>query len=900
MSKRLFYLACLALVLSAARNASAQLLVHYKLDETGGTTASDSSGKGNDGALTGDAQWAVGWMGGALQFNGGDFITLPADRMGLRSDAGTVAFWMNMGAPTAINTIWWGGDNTSGGGFGPENEMHIHVESPVANIWIGGELGFYLQGDPNNVHLHSDPNKGDPPGNPPVSPALMSDGQWHHVTATWGNADGNAKLYLEGKLLHELPYDWTNISYPLTNIYLGKMANDSRTYTGLLDDVQIYGGALTADEIQIVMAGGEILNFKAALPESAHQATEVPRDAVLHWMAGDRADKHNVYFGTALDDVSEASVADPRSVLMGENLDDTTFDPPGLLEFNQTYYWRVDEVNAPPDSAVIKGNVWSFTTANFIVVDDFESYTDYPPDEIFNTWVDGFGIETNGAVVGYAEPDFAAGEHYAETTIVHGGKQSMPFFYDNNMKYSEAERTLLSGSDWTADNVVEMSLWFRGYRAYLGSFVEAPAGTYMMTGSGADIWGGSDEFHFAFKKVTGATAIVAKVERLENTDPFAKAGVMIRDTLEPGGRNAAVFITPENGVRFQFRRTAGGTTERYFAEGITAPQWVKLERTIGGLVRAYYSADGATWTRFDLVQVTMGMPMYIGLAVTSHNATVGCETVFSNVSFPNTNVEAQWTDLDIGIQSNDIEPIYVALSNRAGTPVAIYNEDPNASTTDTWTEWVIPLQKFADQGVDLTNVDRIALGFGTKGDTAKPGGSGTVYFDDIRLYRPPKPIEIPIENFSFELPGTEKQKGFDNVPGWNTDGPCIDSGVETGYTPTDGNWTAYLMSGDPSVWQLTDHTLAEGDLLQLKVDARITWAATTLRMTLYYDDNGTRIPLSNNEVLVTDAMQEYALSSSAADVPEAEGHKVGIEFANASSGSTWIGLDNVRLVLQAK
>ena len=64
------------------------------------------------------------------------------------------------------------------------------------------------------------------------------------------------------------------------------------------------------------------------------------------------------------------------------------------------------------------------------------------------------------------------------------------------------------------------------------------------------------------------------------------------------------------------------------------------------------------------------------------------------------------------------------------------NDDPNAATTDVWTEWVIPLQTFADQGINLTNVDRIALGLGTRGNTTIPGGSGKMYFDDIRLYRP--------------------------------------------------------------------------------------------------------------------------------------------------------------------
>jgi hypothetical protein len=236
--------------------------------------------------------------------------------------------------------------------------------------------------------------------------------------------------------------------------------------------------------------------------------------------------------------------------------------------------------------------------------------------------------------------------------------------------------------------------------------------------------------------------------------------------------------------------------------------------------------------------------------------------------------------------------MYVALND-----TTVYHEDPDAALIDAWKQWTIPLQAFADQGVDLANVDTIAIGFGIK-ENLREGGFGTVYFDDIRLYRPEPavgPEPVMIENFSFELPGTEKQTGFENVPGWNTDGPPADSGVETGYAPTRGDWTAYIMSGDPSVWQLTDHIITEGDVFEMKVDARITWAATTLQMTIYYDDNGARIPAATSEATLSEAMQEYTLSFSANEVPESVGHKIGIEFTNISSGDTWIGLDNIRL-----
>jgi len=714
MCKKLFCLACLFAVLSVAGNASAQILVHYKLDETSGNIAVDSSGKGNDGIIGAEPNWVEGWIDGALQFSTTDAncITLPASTMGLRSDTGTVAFWVNMTEVAGgINTIWWGGDNNTGGGFGPENEMHIQVEVPVANIWIGGEFG-------------------------PVTPILLDDGIWHHITATWGNENGNAKLYYDGKLLHEIPYGWTNISYPLTNVYIGQMANGGRVFNGLLDEVQIYGGALTTDQIQIIMAGGEILNLKAALPEPADQVTEVPLDTALSWMAGDRADTHNVYFGANFDDVNEASIDDPRGVLVGQNLLDNTVNLPDLLEFDKTYYWRVDEVNAPPESGINKGTVWSFTTVNFVVLDDFECYTDYAPDDIFTTWKDGYGTDDNGALIGYDAPDIDAGEHFVETEIIHAGRQSMPYFYNNNAKFSEAWRTPDSVRDWTADDIENLSLWFRGNPPYVGGFVEDPDGTYTITSTGTDIWGSFDEFHFAFKQVNGSAKIIAKVDNLQNTQEFAKAGVMIRDTLDPDARYVGVFITPENGVRFQYRNAVGGVTDRQFVEGVTAPQWVRLERTTGGLIRAYYSADGTTWERFSLVQVAMTMPVYAGLAVTSHDINLTCEAVFSNVSFPDTNIDEQWTDQDIGLMSNKAAAMYVALSNSTGDPAVVYHDDPNVVQINTWTEWVIPLQAFANKGVDLTDIDRIAIGFGDKDNPQQNSGDGTMYFDDIRLYRP--------------------------------------------------------------------------------------------------------------------------------------------------------------------
>ena len=131
----------------------------------------------------------------------------------------------------------------------------------------------------------------------------------------------------------------------------------------------------------------------------------------------------------------------------------------------------------------------------------------------------------------------------------------------------------------------------------------------------------------------------------------------------------------------------------------------------------------------------MGANVHIGLALTAHNASETCEAVFTNVT-TSSNVTGQWTNQDIGIVSNDTEPLYVALSNKTGTPAVVVHEDPAASNINTWTEWIIPLQAFADQGIVLTDVDKIAIGLGTKGNTTTQGGSGKIYIDDVRLYQP--------------------------------------------------------------------------------------------------------------------------------------------------------------------
>jgi hypothetical protein len=474
---------------------------------------------------------------------------------------------------------------------------------------------------------------------------------------------------------------------------------------------------------------GEVWSFtvppkEAFDPDPADGAKFLGTGLTLSWTPGIGAKLHTVYFGNNPDDVTAATG--------GASQAPATYDP-GTLEPATTYYWRVDEFDG---AATHTGNVWSFTTANFLVVDDFEFYTDNDAagEAIWQAWIDGFEVPSNGSQVGYLLPP------YAEQAIVHGGSQSMPFAYDNTAgaTNSEAILTLTSPRDWTEQSVDTLSLWFRGYAASVGSFTQGPIGTFTMTGAGTDIAGTSDQFHFAYKTLNGTGSIVARVDSIENTHAAARAGVMIRETLDAGSKHAFVCVMPENGVASRGRTDTNTGSFNTTQAGISAPHWVKLERDVAGNFTASHSTNGTTWDPVELsvpTNISMGSNVYIGLALTSHNATVTCEAKFSNVTITGT-AGAQWMNQDIGITSNAPEPLYVAVSNKTGPAAVAVHDDPAAATIDTWTEWVIPLQTFADQGINLADVDKIAIGLGTGAGTAAPGSSGNLFFDDIRLNRP--------------------------------------------------------------------------------------------------------------------------------------------------------------------
>ncbi len=167
-----------------------------------------------------------------------------------------------------------------------------------------------------------------------------------------------------------------------------------------------------------------------------------------------------------------------------------------------------------------------------------------------------------------------------------------------------------------------------------GSFSES-GGTFTINGSGADIWGNADEFRYVFQALQGDQSLTARVLSMDNTDGWAKAGIMMRDTLSPDSKYVIHFLSPVNGVALQQRSSTGGSASGVTdSGGVAAPYWIRLERA-GNVFTAYRSDNGADWSLLGSTSVAMSSQYYVGLAVSSHNDGTLNESIFDHVSFTN-------------------------------------------------------------------------------------------------------------------------------------------------------------------------------------------------------------------------------------------------------------------------
>ena len=399
------------------------LVGYWKLDDGEGDFALDWSGYNNHGTVVGNPEWIVGQLDGALSLDGLD------DCVDLANPA-------NLNITDALSLLAW---------IKPESLGNGADQTFISK----GSDGFALkQASDNTLQFRiSDAI------NVQAAPGVSLNGDWHHVAGTY---DGDMlSLYLDGALLEILSSPGT-VNTSAYNVNIGRESVGNRFhYNGGIDDVRIYNSALTQDDIIEAMREDLLI---AWAPSPTNGATmDIKHTQLLTWLPGDDAVQHDVYFGSDEDAVADADIT-TAEVYKGRQ-SNAIYTPTGL-EWGTTYFWRIDEINS--DGTISMGKIWSFTIADYLVVDDFEDYNDYPPDEVWNTWIDGYGDPTNGSTSGYPDPDFNAGEHYLESNTVHSGVYSFPLFYDNAAGISEATKSQTSLRDWTQYDVDTLTIWYFG------------------------------------------------------------------------------------------------------------------------------------------------------------------------------------------------------------------------------------------------------------------------------------------------------------------------------------------------------------------------------------------------------------------------------------------------------
>ncbi|MCB0246619.1 MAG: DUF1349 domain-containing protein, partial [Anaerolineae bacterium] len=157
------------------------------------------------------------------------------------------------------------------------------------------------------------------------------------------------------------------------------------------------------------------------------------------------------------------------------------------------------------------------------------------------------------------------------------------------------------------------------------------SGVHTVTGSGADIWGTADGFRFVYLPLTGNGTVTARVTSQTKPDVWSKAGVMIRESLAANARHVMAVVSGSNGVRMQYRSTAGSSSSDISGGSGDVPVWVRVTRS-GNTFTTYRSADGVTWTQMGSTSIAMGSATYVGLAVTSHTNSATSTATFSNVT----------------------------------------------------------------------------------------------------------------------------------------------------------------------------------------------------------------------------------------------------------------------------
>ena len=723
MCKRLICLASCILVLGLAGSTSADLVAHWTFDEGSGDTAFDSSGNEYHATLVGDPAWVPGWLGGAINLENGGYGGI----LGL--------FYEASGIPE-VTVCAWVRTSSSGAqfvaSFDRNEYWRLAVGSTNSNV-SPGQVGWHVQTDAGMLDYGSE--------------RLVDDGEWHHICGVYDN--GTATIYIDGAPEPSREQGSTMGRSTLRYGYIGKNSEATTEnqagpggtpLSGDLDDLRIYDNALSEPEILAVMKGGSGGYPYALSPEPADGSFFPSTWGNLFWRAGDSAVSHDVYVGENFDDV-ENGVAD---TFIGNQLTtDVIIGFPGYpfpdgLVPGETYYWRIDEVNEADPNSPWKGEVWSFT------VPPRTAYLPDPADEgeavpldVQLTWAPGFEAKLHTVYFGdnFDGVNSAAGGVFlgdepvftppgpleiAKTYYWRVDEFDPPTTHKGTVWSFRTEGTAFDPVPakgdvdvsptpvlkWTAANLAV------SHEVYLGADADAVANA----GKGSPEHKASKalgEERFISDKLELMTTYYWRVDEVNDTEPgspwignvwsFTTGDFLSVDDFE--SYDDIDPLPGEPGLNRIFDKWIDGfgTLTNGALVGNDMPPYAEQRIVHGGDQSMNYAYDNTGKT--SEATLTLVYPKdWTAEGVTKLSLWVR------------------------GSTANAADRAYVALN---GTAV-IYHDDPIATQLMGWNEWVIDLATF---GVNLANVNSITIGIGTKNAPDPGGGTGTMYFDDIRLIK---------------------------------------------------------------------------------------------------------------------------------------------------------------------
>jgi hypothetical protein len=685
--KSILFVLVMSLVLTSV--VKADLIGWWRFEEGSGTIATDSSDYGNDGTINGNAQWVEGYFGGGLELDGSSaWVAIDGIADDLTENIFTVSAWIKT-TMTGDGNVIASNDTGSGHDFvwGVDGGNHL-VEADSANTY----------------------------------PPTITDDEWHFIAYV---RDGDqAFAYTDGDLVGEETPSGNPAGQARWSIGQEWDSSPSDFYQGIVDDIHFFNEALSGDQIQLLMKGeGFAL---AGRPDPKDGAYIEDTWVSLGWAAGDFAVSHDVYFSDNLADIEASAEAafqgNQTATFLVVGFPGMPY-PDGLIS-GATYYWRVDEVNdADPNSPWI-GNIWSFT------VPPKTAYLPDPADggqsvDVNPTlkWTPGFNAKLHTVYFGesFDEVDAAAGGLPQGTTTFSPGELKMAKTYYWRVDEFEVPTTH-KGNVWSfttegavealspVNGAVDVSqtptlTWAPGLGASYEVYFGADAASLELKGSG-----NLGEESYEPGQLEWNTTYYWRVDEANNanadspwTGPlwsFTTANFLIIDDMES-------YNDLDEGD------PASNRIYLAWVDGFGDP-------TNGSLV-GYVNPPFAEQS--NVHSGNQSMPLEYDNAGGKSEATL---TLTANKDWTVKGVDTL-TIWYRGSNSNSAETMYVMLNGSAN----VDNDDPAATQASGWTEWNIPLQAFADQGVNLANVNSITLGL-----KSGSGGTGMIFVDDVRLYPP--------------------------------------------------------------------------------------------------------------------------------------------------------------------